>query len=84
MPKSDFILQKPILITWSGYHYVESGSPSASPGRQQWNMHTNFKEVLNFLVAKLGYQQLKSDGPSATELPLIFSVTYALNIFCKL
>ena len=47
------------LVARSGYHGIKSSSPSATPGGQHRNFHTNLKIVSNFLVAS-----------PATRLPL--------------
>ena len=56
------------------YDGVDSSSPSTSPGGQHLNTKhgTLFKQilkkVLNFLVAKLGYQQPQSGSPSKFQM----------------
>ena len=46
-------------VATSGYHGVESGSPSASPGSQHWNIHTHFKEGIKFLGSQVGLPATK-------------------------
>ena len=40
-------------VARSGYHGVESGCPSTSPGSQHGNIHKNFKESLKFLGSQV-------------------------------
>ena len=59
------------MVTRSGYHGTESGSPSGRPCSQHWDFRTNFKESLKFLVqvfSKSGYQQPKSGSPSKFQV----------------